>query len=190
MQKRTLIALVEDKPGVLNRVASLFRRRAFNIETLTVGHTEKKDISRMTIVVDSNQTDSERVVANLYKLINVIQVSDISTLPMVSRDLALIRVNTDLDRRSEIMQLVDVFRARIVDVANDSLIIEITGTEEKIDGLVEVLSRYGILEMVRTGIVAMTRGTSMIIGTGDNGNGFKPVVESTPLRVDCTPGAL
>jgi len=181
MQKHTLIALVDDKPGVLNRVASLFRRRAFNIESLTVGHTEKDGVSRMTIVVDSNQTDSERVVANLYKQINVIQISDISTMPMVSRDLALIRVNTDLNRRSEIMQLVDVFRARIVDVANDSLIIEITGTEEKIDGLVEVLSQYGILEMVRTGMVAMTRGTTTITGSGNNGNGFKPAVESTTL---------
>jgi acetolactate synthase-1/3 small subunit len=190
MQKRTLIALVEDKPGVLNRIASLFRRRAFNIETLTVGHTENKDVSRMTIVVDSNQTDSERVVANLYKLINVIQVSDISTMPMVSRDLALIRVNTESDRRSEIMQLVDVFRARIVDVASDSLIIEITGTEEKIDGLVEVLSQYGILEMVRTGIVAMTRGTSITASSGHNGNGSKPAIESTSLRMDCSPGVI
>lgn len=181
MQKHTLIALVEDKPGVLNRVASLFRRRAFNIESLTVGHTEKEGISRMTIVVDSNQTDSERVVANLYKQINVIQISDLSAMPMVSRDLALIRVCTDSNRRSEIMQLVDVFRARIVDVANDSLIIEITGTEEKIDGLVEVLSQYGILEMVRTGIVAMARGTTMITDLGNNGNGFKPAVESTSL---------
>jgi len=181
MQKHTLIALVEDKPGVLNRVASLFRRRAFNIESLTVGHTEKNGVSRMTIVVDSNQTDSERVVANLYKQINVIQVSDISEVPMVSRDLALIRVNTHSNHRSEIMQLVDVFRARIVDVASDSLIIEITGTEEKINGLVEVLSQFGVLEMVRTGIVAMARGTSMIADPGNNGNGYKPAVESASL---------
>lgn len=172
-QQHTLVALVEDKPGVLNRVASLFRRRAFNIESLTVGHTERSGVSRMTIVVDSNETDADRVVANLYKQVNVIQVADLSSSPMVSRDLALIKVNTPANRRSEIMQLVDVFRARIVDVANESLIIEITGDEEKIDGLVEVLRPFGILEMVRTGIVAMARGTSPIAELSNNGNGHK-----------------
>ncbi len=171
MQKHTLIALVEDKPGVLNRVASLFRRRAFNIESLTVGHTEQPGVSRMTIVVDSNQTDADRVVANLYKQVNVIQVADLSGQPMVSRDLALIKVNTPAARRSEIMQLVEVFRARIVDVANDSMIIEITGAGDKIDGLVEVLRPFGILEMVRTGVVAMGRGTTIASDFGQNGNG-------------------
>lgn len=177
MQKHTLVALVEDKPGVLNRVASLFRRRAFNIESLTVGHTEQTGVSRMTIVVDSSQTDAERVVANLYKQVNVIQVSDLSPAPMVSRDLALIKVSTSANRRSEIMQLVDVFRARIVDVANDSVIIEITGAEDKIDGLVEVLRPFGILEMVRTGIVAMGRGTSVATDIGGNGNGHRSEVK-------------
>jgi acetolactate synthase-1/3 small subunit len=181
MQKHTLVALVENKPGVLNRVASLFRRRAFNIESLTVGHTEQQGVSRMTIVVDSNQTDSERVVANLYKQVNVIQVSDLSAVPMVSRDLALIKVSTQANQRSEIMQLVEVFRARIVDVANDSLIIEITGAEDKIDGLVDVLRRFGILEMVRTGVVAMGRGTVVAADPGSNGNGYKPALESLSL---------
>ena len=183
MQKQTLIALVEDKPGVLNRVASLFRRRAFNIESLTVGHTEQPGVSRMTIVVDSSQTEAERVTANLYKQVNVIQVEDLSNAPIVTRDLALIKVNTPANRRAELMQLVDVFRARIVDVGNDSLIVEITGTEDKIDGLVEVLRPFGIIEMVRTGIVAMERGaasldsyrqfyTTDILATGNgNGNG-------------------
>jgi acetolactate synthase-1/3 small subunit len=175
MQKQTLIALVEDKPGVLNRVSSLFRRRAFNIESLTVGHTEQPGVSRMTIVVDSTQTEAERVTANLYKQVNVIQVEDLTNSPMVNRDLALIKVNTPANRRSEIMQLVDVFRARIVDVGNDSLIVEITGVEDKIDGLVDVLRPFGIVEMVRTGTVAMARGASTLesfrISNNGNGNG-------------------
>lgn len=163
--KNTLIALVEDKPGVLTRVASLFRRRNYNIESLTVGHTEQAGISRMTIVVDSTQTDAEKVVQNLYKLVNVIQVEDITEQPVVARDLALIKVRTEGgSTRSEVMQLVDTFRARVVDVGVDSVMVEATGTEDKIDGLAEVLKPYGILEMVRTGRVAMARG-----GAG-NGN--------------------
>ncbi len=170
--QHTLVALVEDKPGVLNRVASLFRRRAFNIESLTVGHTEQTGVSRMTIVVDSNQTNAERVMANLYKLVNVIQVKDLASQPMVSRDLALIKVSTSPEHRSEIMQLVEVYRSRIVDVGNDSLIIEITGDEQKIDSFVGVLKTFGILEMVRTGIVAMARGSMEESGSfGSNGNG-------------------
>jgi acetolactate synthase-1/3 small subunit len=174
MYKQTLVALVEDKPGVLNRVASLFRRRAFNIESLTVGHTENPGVSRMTIVMDSNQpSDAERVTSNLYKQVNVIQVEDLTTTPMVKRDLALIKVSTSDNRRSEIMQLVDVFRARIVDVTNDSLIIEITGDESKIDGLVDVLRPFGIVEMVRTGAVAMARGVTSPADLRSNGNGYK-----------------
>jgi acetolactate synthase I/III small subunit len=156
--EHTLIALVEDKPGVLNRVASLFRRRAFNIESLTVGHTEQPGISRMTIVIDGDQTNVERVTANLYKLVNVIQVADLVGMPAVSRDLALIKVSVTAINRSEVMQLVEVFRSRIVDVANDSLVVEITGDEDKINSFVEVLRPFGILEMVRTGVVAMARG--------------------------------
>jgi acetolactate synthase I/III small subunit len=165
--QHTLVALVEDKPGVLNRVASLFRRRAFNIESLTVGHTDRPGISRMTIVVNSDQTDAERVMANLYKLVNVVQVDDLTALPVVSRDLALIKVNATAANRSEVMQLVDVFRARIVDVTNDSLVIEITGTEDKIEGFLEVLRPFGISEMVRTGIVAMARGLTTQPGAYD-----------------------
>ena len=163
--QHTLIALVEDKPGVLNRVASLFRRRAFNIDSLTVGHTEKPGISRMTIVVNSDEISAERVVANLYKLVNVIQVDDLGRTSAVSRDLALVKVSADSVNRIEIMQLVEVFRARIVDVANDSLIIEITGDEEKIDSFVDVLRPYGIIEMVRTGVVAMARGAQALPDT-------------------------
>ena len=155
---RTLIALVEDKPGVLNRVASLFRRRAFNIESLTVGHTEQPGISRMTIVVDSDRTDAQKVAQNLYKLVNVIQVKDVTEQQAVIRDLALIRVRVDSGTRLEVMQIVDTFRARVVDVGLDALMVEVTGTEDKIDGLVDVLRPFGILEMVRTGRVAMVRG--------------------------------
>ena len=156
--QHTIVALVEDKPGVLNRVASLFRRRAFNIESLTVGHTEKPGVSRMTIVVDSDEISIERLTAYLYKLVNVIQVDDLTDQPSVSRDLAMIKVKASRENRTEIMQMVDVFRARIVDVTNNSLIIEITGDEEKIEGFVEVLRPFGIIEMVRTGMVAMARG--------------------------------
>ncbi|RPJ50965.1 MAG: acetolactate synthase small subunit [Chloroflexi bacterium] len=156
--QHTLIALVEDKPGVLNRVSSLFRRRGFNIDSLTVGRTDQPGISRMTIVMDSDSAGAERVTSYLYKLVNVIYVDDVTNRPAVNRDLAMMKVSVSASNRTEIIQLVDVFRARIVDVANDSLIIEITGDEDKITGFVEVLRPYGIIEMVRTGIVSMLRG--------------------------------
>lgn len=154
----TIVALVEDKPGVLNRIASLFRRRTFNIESLTVGHTEHEGISRMTIMVKEGQNDVQRLVAYLYKLVNVIQVEDLTHAPRVTRDLALIKVTTSPENRSEIMQVVDVFRARIVDFTPNSFIIEITGDEEKIDSFLDVVRPIGIIEMVRTGIVSMARG--------------------------------
>src|SRR5512136_729320 len=167
----TLVTLVEDKPGVLTRVASLFRRRAFNIESLTVGHTETSGVSRMTIVIDSSQTNAERVIANLYKQVNVIHVADLREIPAVSRDLLLVKVFAPSEKRSEIMQLVDVYRARIVDVTNESLIIETTGDEDKVNSLVDVLRPFGILEMVRTGIVAMARGGGPNPNVYGNGNG-------------------
>jgi len=157
--KRTLIALVDDRPGVLNRVTSLFRRRAFNIESLTVGHTVQSGISRMTIVVDSSRTDSEKVAQHLCKLINVIKVEDITEQASVSHDLALIKVRAEGGKtRPEVMQIVETFRADVVDIGLDTLIVEITGPEEKLDSFVEVLMPFGILEMVRTGRVAMVRG--------------------------------
>jgi len=159
--KRTLIAQVEDKPGVLNRVASLFRRRAFNIESLTVGHTEQPGVSRMTIVVDSTRTDSQKVAQNLCKLINIIKVKDITAESTVMRDLALIKVQTNGGQsRPEVLQIVETFRAKVVDVGLDTVMIEVTGSEEKVDGLVEVLRPFGIVEMVRTGRVAMIRGSN------------------------------
>jgi acetolactate synthase-1/3 small subunit len=155
---RTLVAWVENKPGVLNRVASLFRRRAFNIESLTVGHTEEPGVSRMTIVVDSERTDVEKVAQHLYKLVNVIKVEDVTEQAAVLRDLALIKVQASNGSRSEVMQIVETFRARVVDVGLDTLMVEVTGTEDKIDGLFEVLRPFGVVEMVRTGRVAMVRG--------------------------------
>jgi acetolactate synthase I/III small subunit len=157
----TFVVYVENKPGVLNRVASLFRRRDFNIESLTVGHTETPGISRMTIVTDTDAAGAYRVETNLYKLVNVISVENISAAPSVCRELAMIKVAaTSAENRTQLMQLAAVFRARVVDVAPAALVIEITGTEDKIDGLLEVLRHYGILEMVRTGRVAMSRGAS------------------------------
>lgn len=175
--RHTFVALVEDKPGVLNRVVSVFRRRTFNIESLTVGRTHQPGISRITIVVDSDQTDVERIMPYMYKLINVIQVEDLTYAPRVSRDLAMVKVNATAENRSAVMQLAEVFRARIVDVANDSLIIEITGDEEKIDGFVDVLRPYGIIEMVRTGIIAMERGTSTLLNTQTDNHSYELPIE-------------
>ena len=154
----TFIVHVEDQPGVLTRVSSLVRRRGFNIESLTVGHTDRPGVSRMTIVIDTDELAVARIEANLYKLVNVIHVENVTPQPAVFRDLAMIKVSATEASRGAIMQLVDVFRARVVDVSPDSLIIEITGTEDKIDGLVEMLKPYGVLEMARTGRVAMARG--------------------------------
>jgi len=170
--QHTMIALVENKPGVLNRVASLFRRRNFNIESLSVGQTEHPEISRMTILTD-NQVDARQVEANLYKLVNVIDVQDVSNQPAIIRDLALIKVKCPPEKRTEVASLTDIFRAKIVDVAKNSVIVEIAGTEDKIEGLVELLRPIGILEMVRTGQVAMVRGTGVGIRYTPGSNGHK-----------------
>lgn len=158
----TFAVYVDDVPGVLNRVASLFRRRAFNIDSLTVGHTDHPGESRMTIVVETTEGGARRIEANLYKLVNVKRVDNLTEAPAVYRDLAMVKVAATAETRTHIMQLVDVFRARVVDVAPDSLVIEITGTEDKIEGLLEVLRPYGVIEMVRTGCVAMARGVRSV----------------------------
>ena len=158
-QKRTLAVLVENKPGVLDRVSSLFRRRGFNIDSLTVGRTENSELSRMTIVVEGC---SKRVESQLRKLINVVSIEDVTDIPNLSRDLALVKVKVDADTRSEVLQMCEIFRANVVDVNPESLILEITGTEDKIWALVEMLQPFGILEMVRTGVVAMARGTRAV----------------------------
>ena len=176
----TFMVYVENKPGVLTRVASLFRRRAFNIDSLTVGRTEKPEMSRMTITVDADRDQARRIEAHLYKLVNVLLVENITNQPAIIRDLALIRVAATHDARSHVLELAGVFRARVVDVSPESLTIEITGAEDKIDGLIEVLRPYGVLEMVRTGIVAMRRGSKS--------NGAVSTAESTDPS-SANPGA-
>ena len=171
---RTLIALVEDKPGVLNRVASLFRRRNFNIASLNVGRTEKSDVSRMTILLDSDDLDARKVETNLYKLVNVIDVQDVTSQPVVARDLALIKVRAVPEQRGEVANLASIFRGKIVDVDKDSVIVEITGTEDKIESLIELLRPIGIVEMVRTGQVAMLRGDASGVRYAPGANGNKP----------------
>lgn len=161
----TIVVQVEDKPGVLNRVASLFRRRAFNIESLTVGHAETPGVSRMTIVTDTDESGARRLEAHLYKLVNVLRVEDLTSRPAVHRDLVMIKVAATAETRTHVMQLVDVFRARVIDVAPDSLIIETTGTEDKIESLLEVLRPYGVIEMAQTGRVAMSRGAAVAKAT-------------------------
>lgn len=165
--KHTVVALVENEPGVLNRVVSLFRRRGFNIDSLTVGRTDQPHVSRMTIVVDGANTVVEQVVKQLYKLIDVLKVSDVSQDAVVARELALIKVSATASSRGEIMQIADIYRAKIVDVAQDSLMIEVTGGEDKIESIAQLLRRFGIKEMVRTGRVAMVRGAAGVTKTNN-----------------------
>jgi len=177
--RQTLIATVENKPGVLNRVSSLFRRRNFNIDSLNVGRTEKQEVSRMTIVVDSSNTEASLVEANLYKLVNVIDVQDVTEQPAVLRELALIKVAAATEERTEIISLANVFKAKIIDVGQESLIMQVTASEDRVDSLIELLRPWGIVEIVRTGHVAMMRGMAHGVRhtpgagpmAGGNGNG-------------------
>ena len=156
--RHTITALVQDKPGVLNRVSSMFRRRGFNISSLAVGQSEEPDLSRMTFVVEGDDRVVEQVTKHLHKLIDVIRVSDISDQNIISRELALIRVRANVQTRSEIMQIVTIFRANIVDVATDSIIVEVSGNEEKVNSLHELLKSFGVVEVMRTGTIALNRG--------------------------------
>ncbi|MBI4187294.1 MAG: acetolactate synthase small subunit [Chloroflexi bacterium] len=156
--RHTIVALVEDKPGVLNRVASLFRRRGFNIESIAVGHSELPQLSRMTIVVDGTVTSVEQVRKQLEKVVEMVKVSDITPDDIVARELALVKIKTTSATRGDIIEIVDIFRANIVDVALDSVTVEVTGDEEKVDSLINLLRNFGIKEIARTGRVAMTRG--------------------------------
>ena len=155
-----IIALVEDKPGVLNRIASKWRQRGFNIESLAVGHSEKPGLSRMTFVVDAD-TNAEQVVKQLDKLIDVVDIRDISHEDVVSRELAIIKIRADRTHRSQIIEIADIFNAEIVDVSPDAIIIEATGDEQKIEALVGLLGDYEVIELVRTGRVAMLRGADV-----------------------------
>ena len=186
-KRHSFVVYVDDKPGVLNRIASLFRRRAFNIESLTVGHTERPGVSRMTIVSSIDEGAAHRVEANIYKLVNVLSVEDVTSVSKVARSLALIKVEAreKTETRHRLMEIVRVFRARVIDLGPGSLIIEITGAEDKIDALVEVLRPFGIVEMVRTGQAVMTRGVKQagkeedVSETGKLPQGPARVVESS-----------
>ena len=161
--KHTLVATVQDAPWTLNRIVSLFRQRGFAIESLTIGRTHDAHINRLTMVVDGSKTAVEQVIKQLYKIIEVRKVSDLTEDQKVDRELALVKVSSkSAAARAEIMQIVDIFRARIVDIAQGSLIVEVTGPTDKIDSLVGLLRPYGIKEMVRTGTVAMTRGSATV----------------------------
>ncbi len=155
--RHTIAVLVENKPGVLARVASLFRRRGYNIESLTVGTTERDDISRMTIVVEGDEKVVEQVTKQLNKLVEVIKISDV-TDGSVERELCLVRVHAPPEKRGEIVELTNIFRARIVDVSRDSFIVEVTGDEDKVNAFIDLMRQYGIKELARTGKVAMVRG--------------------------------
>jgi len=157
--KHTLVAIVRDKPGVLNRMVSLFRRRGFNIDSIAVGHSEEPDLSRVTIILIGSTAMVEQVRKQLDKLIDVVRVSDISGDKIIARELALVKTKASSATRSEIIEIADIFRANIVDVASDSLTIEITGDEDKIDSMLKLLRGFGVKEIARTGRVAMVRGT-------------------------------
>lgn len=157
-RKHTLAVIVENRPGVLTRVTTLFRRRGYNIESLAVGETENPSISRITIMVMGDEKVLEQVTKQLYKLVDVIKIVDITDKRSVERELVMIKVRADVNVRAEIVQIVDIFRARIVDIGRTSLIIEVTGDSGKIDAIVESLKPFGIIELVRTGIIAMVRG--------------------------------
>jgi len=154
----TLSVLVEDKPGVLARVAALFSRRGFNIQSLAVGPTEQKNMSRMTIVVTAEETPLEQITKQLNKLINVIKIIEQEDANMVARELALIKVRADAGNRSQVIEAVNLFRAKIIDVSNESLTVEATGTAEKLEALLRILEPYGVREMVQSGVVALSRG--------------------------------
>jgi len=155
--------LVENKPGVLHSVANLFRRRNFNIESITVGPTEQKDIARMTITVNADEKTIEQVVKQLAKLIDVVKVAELESGNIVMREMALIKVNVpSAKERSDIINCVDVFRGRVIDVSTDSLTVEITGTPDKIDAFLNLMKTFGIIELARTGITALSRGAKSI----------------------------
>jgi acetolactate synthase-1/3 small subunit len=160
--KHTIAVIVENTPGALTRVAGLFSRRSFNIDSLSVGATDNPDYSRMTISVHGDEETLEQVTKQLSKLINVIRVSKLDPAESVERELALIKVSTSKETRAEIMQIVSIFRARIIDASPRSMIIEVTGDESKVDAIVRMLRQFGIKELARTGKVSMIRGTKVV----------------------------
>ena len=158
MSRHTLSVLVEDKPGVLARVSSLFSRRGFNIESLAVGPTEVPEVSRMTIVVNVTGLPLEQVTKQLNKLVNVLKIVELDEDSSVQRAIALVKVKADAGQRSSILEVVQLFRAKVVDVALDAVTIEVTGNDDKIEALLKLLEPYGIKELVKSGVIAVSRG--------------------------------
>lgn len=155
--EHVVMAMVEDKPGVLSRISGLFRRRGFNIKSLTVGPSETKGLSRMTIVVDWSKTDTEQVMKQLYKVIEVVEVKDLSQCDAIVQELALIKVSSKHTNKSEIVRVVDMYQGKIMDVGDDSVIVEITGDSQEIDSFLDLVKAFGVQELSRTGVTAMSR---------------------------------
>jgi acetolactate synthase-1/3 small subunit len=166
-KRHTLSVLVEDHPGVLNRVVSLLRRRSFNIDSITVGHSEQPGVSRMTIVVNGRDEEVEQAGKQLYKLMEVLKVTDVTSLNCVAHELALIKVAAKAQTRSEILQIAQIYDAKVLDASPTTLLLEASGPEERVDGLLNMLKAFGIRELVRTGPVAMMRG-SATVGVKEN----------------------
>ncbi len=160
--RHVLVVLVLDKPGVLNRVSSLMRARNFNIESLAVSHTDQPDISRMTITLNGDDVLVEQAIKQLYRLIDVLKVQDLTDEPTVEHELALVKVRAGDANRGEIVRIVELYRARVVDISDSSIVVEATGTEAEVDALVALLRTYGVRELVRTGTVVMARGSGSI----------------------------
>lgn len=178
MKRHTIVALMQDQPGVLTRAVSMFRRRGYNIASLTVGHTEIPDISRMTVVVESDNV--EQIVKQLERLIEVVDVSDVTDEQTVDREMTLLKVNATNGNRAEIVALCNVFDAKVVDVSTSTMIIEMTGTPNKVENFIGVIEPFGIKEMMRTGVIAMVRGaqTSHKAAMSVDGNGHMTVLEA------------
>jgi acetolactate synthase-1/3 small subunit len=161
-RRHTLIAIVLDKPGVLNRVSSLMRARNFNIDSLAVSHTDQPDISRMTITLHGDDVAVEQAAKQLYRLIDVLKVQDVTSDPTVDHELALVKIRATDGNRAEILTIVELSKGRVVDLAGESVIVEVTGTETEVDAFVALVRTYGIKELVRTGAVVMARGSNSI----------------------------
>jgi acetolactate synthase-1/3 small subunit len=180
--RHVVVAIVNNRPGVLNRVASLMRARQFNIESLAVGHTENPEISRMTITLRGDDVAVEQVCKQLYRLIDVLKVLDVTAERRIEHELALIKVRATDSNRAEILKIVELYKGRVVDVGADSLIVEATGTEEEIDALVALVGGFGIREMVRTGAIVMVRGQSTVAADRGRGGTERPTAAADSTR--------
>jgi acetolactate synthase-1/3 small subunit len=165
-RQHILVVMVEDHPGVLNRVVSLLRRRSINIDSITVGHSEQQGVSRMTLVLPGTDSDIEQATKQLYKLLEVLKVTDVTDLPAVSHEMALIKVSAKPQHRQEILLIAQMYNARVIDASPNTLMLEMTGPEEQVDSLLTMVRSFGIRELVRTGSIAMTRGGTQISGKG------------------------